>query len=81
MKRIALGAAGLALLSGLALAAPAEAASLTAHERAVLARSHAHLRAIERNARADGHVSLVEKARIGIAKVRLHALATRLRNN
>jgi hypothetical protein len=81
MKRIALGASALALLSSLALAAPAEAASLTAHERAVLARSHAHLRTLERNARADGHVSLFEKARIGVAKVRYHALANRLRNN
>ena len=33
MKRIALSASALALLSGIALAAPAQAASLTAHER------------------------------------------------
>jgi uncharacterized membrane protein YebE (DUF533 family) len=81
MKRIALSASVLALLSGIVLAAPAQAASLTAHERAVLARSHAHVRALEHHARADGHVSLWEKAKIGIAKSRQHALAWRLRRN
>jgi hypothetical protein len=81
MKRLVLSASALALLSGIALAAPAEAASLTAHERAVLARSHAHLRALERQARADGNVSLWERAKIGIAKSRQHALAYRLRHN
>ena len=78
MKRIALSASALALLSGIALAAPAQAASLTAHERSVLARNHAHLRAIERN---DGHVSLWEKARIGMAKSRLRVLSWRLHHN
>jgi hypothetical protein len=81
MKRIALSASALALLSGIALAAPAQAASLTAHERAVLARNHAHLRAIEGNARHDGHVSLWEKARIGMAKSRLRVLSWRLHHN
>ena len=81
MKRIALSASALALLSGIAMAAPAQAASLTAHERAVLARDHAHLRALERHARADGHVSLWEKARIRLAEARLHGLAWRLRHN
>lgn len=81
MKRIALSASALALLSGIALAAPEQAASLTAHERGVLARSHAHLRAMERRARADGHISLWEKARIRIAESRLHTLAWRLRHN
>jgi hypothetical protein len=81
MKRIALSASALALLSGIALAAPAQASSLTAHERAALARSHAHLRVLERNARADGHVSLWEKAKISLAKSRLHTFAWRLRHN
>jgi hypothetical protein len=81
MKRIALSASALALLSGIALAAPAQAASLSQHERAVLARSHAHLRALERHARADGHVSLWERARIRMAETRQHALAWRLRHN
>jgi hypothetical protein len=81
MKRIALSASALALLSGIAMAAPAQAASLTAHERAVLARDHAHLRALERHARADGHVSLWERARTRLAETRLHGLAWRLRHN
>ncbi len=81
MKRIALSASALVLLSGIAMAAPAQAASLTAHERAVLARDHAHVRALERHARADGHVSLWERARIRLAEARLHGLAWRLRHN
>ena len=56
-------------------------ASLNAHGRSVLARNHAHLRGIERRARADGHVTLWERARIGIAKSRVRALAYRLRHN
>ncbi len=81
MKGIALSASAFALLSGIALAAPAQAASLTPHERAVLARSHANVRALERHARADGHVSLWERARIRLAETRAHALAWRLRHN
>ena len=81
MKRIALGASALALLSAVALAVPAQAAPLTAHERAVLERSHEHLRALERHARADGHVSLWEKMRISMTKTRQHALAWRLHHD
>jgi hypothetical protein len=81
MKRLALSASALALLSGIALAAPAQAASLTPHERSVLARSHAHVRALERHARFDGHVSLWEKAQIRMAQARQRSLAWRLRHN
>jgi len=81
MKRIILSASVLALLSGISLAAPAEAASLTSHERAALARSHAHLRALERQARTDGHVSLWERVKINLAQARYHARASRYRHN
>ena len=81
MKRTALSAAALAILSSLAFGASAQAAALSPHERSVLARNHAHLRAIERRARVDGHVSLWEKAQIGLAKVRMRTLAYRLRHN
>lgn len=88
MKRIALSTSALALLSGIALAAPTSAATnshrhgqVTAHERAALALSHVHLRALERHARFDGHISLWEKARIRMAEARQHAFAWRLRHN
>ena len=81
MKRIALSASALALLSGIVLALPAQAASLTSHERAVLARDHAHVRALERQARADGHVSLWERVKINLAQARHRALASRFRHN
>jgi hypothetical protein len=81
MKRIILSASALAILSGIALAAPAVAASLTSHERAVLARNHAHLRSLERHARADGHVSLWERVKIDLAKARYRAQASRYRHN
>jgi len=81
MKRFVLSASAFVLLSGIALAAPAQAASLSPHERAALARSHMHLRALERHARADGHMGLWEKARIRMAETRHHALAWRLRHN
>ena len=81
MKRLTLTTAALAILSSLAFGASAQAAPLNAHERSVLARNHAHLRGIERRARADGHVTLWERARIGIAKSRVRALAYRLRHN
>lgn len=81
MKRIALSASALALLCGIAFAAPAQAASLTSHERTVLARDQAHLRALERQARADGHVSLWERVKINLAQARHRALVSRYRNN
>jgi hypothetical protein len=81
MKRPVLSAAALAVLSSLAFGASAQAAPLSPHERSVLARNHAHLRALERRARADGHVSLWERAQIRLAKARVHALAYRLRHN
>ena len=81
MKRLVLSTSALALLSGVALAAPAQAASLSPHERAALARSHAHVRALERQARFDGRVSAWERAQIRMAKARQRALAWRLRHN
>ena len=65
MQRLVLSASVLALLSGIALAAPAQAGSYNRHgnvtysERAAIARSAAHLNAVKRHARADGNVSAV----------------------
>ena len=54
MKRLALSAAALALLSGIAIAAPAEAATLTHSERVAIANSRSHLDALKSRVRADG---------------------------
>ena len=82
MKRIALSASALALLSGIAMAAPAQAASLTAHERAVLARDHAHVRALGASRTAPTATSACGRGRaIRLAEARLHGLAWRLRHN
>ena len=87
MKRLVLSAWALALLSGIALAAPAQAGSYNRHgnvmssERAAIARSAAHLNAVRRHARADGQVSAWERARIRMAATRHNALVWRLRHN
>ena len=77
MQRLVLSASVLALVSGVALAAPAQAGSyhrhggLSAGERASIARSAAHLNAVKRHARV----------RIGMAQARHNALVRRLRHN
>lgn len=87
MKRLVLGTAALAILSGIAFTAPsAEAApygygNLTPYERAALARSRANLAALKWRARADGHVSRWERVRIKSAQARYDALAYRYRHN
>jgi hypothetical protein len=92
MKRIVLGATTLALLSGLALAAPAQAATykhasgghygaITPHERAVIARSQHQVGLVKAHARADGHVTPWERARIRAAEARHAALVFRLSHN
>ena len=87
MKRLALSVSALALLSGLALAPPAQAASynrngnVTASERAALARSAAHVRHVKQMARRDGHVSLWDRMKIRAAEQRLKTLAYRVRHN
>ena len=87
MKRFVLSAAALTVVSGLALAtAPAQAAPygygrLTPHERAAIARSLAHVNALKWRARADGHVTRWERARIHAAQARHDALVYRFRHN
>ena len=87
MKRLVLSASVLALLSGIVLAAPAQAGSYDRHgnvtysERVAIARSAAHLNAVKRHARADGHVSAWERAKIRMAATRHNALVWRLRHN
>ena len=87
MKRLVLSTSALALLSGIALAAPAQAGSYDRHgnvtysERVAIARSAAHLNAVKRHARADGHVSAWERAKIRMAATRHNALVWRLRHN
>lgn len=89
MKHLVLGAAALALLSGVALTAPsAEAApygrhygKLTSYERAAIARSRAHLNALKWRARADGRVTRWERMRINAAQARHNALVYRYRRS
>jgi hypothetical protein len=87
MKRLVLGTAALAILSGIALTAPAAQAApygyrtLTPYERAAIARSRAHLSALRWRARADGHVTRWERMRIHAAQARHNALVYRYRHN
>lgn len=89
MKRLVLGTAALAILSGLAFTAPsAEAARygygygrLAPYERAAIARSTAHLNGLKWRARADGHVTFRERLRIRAAQTRHDALVYRYRHN
>jgi len=89
MQRYYLAASGLALVGGLLLAAPAEAAithrhgwgSTTPAERALIARSQHQLNVIKARARADGHISAWERAKIHLAQSRHDALVYRLRHN
>ena len=87
MKRSVLAASALAIVSGLAVSAPAQADSyhhrskLSGYERSVLAHKKSHVRHMQRRARSDGHVSVWERARIRVAKSRLHAQAYRYRHN
>jgi hypothetical protein len=86
MKRIVLGASAIALLSAIALTAPAQAASyrhgsLSSSERLAIANSQKHLNALKWRVRADGHVSLWERMRLRAAQSRHNALVFRLNHN
>jgi len=85
MNRLVLSAC--ALLSALALASSAEAASLRhgygklrPAEEAALARSQHQLDVIKARAWADGHVTPWERAKIRVAEQRHKALVYRLRH-
>lgn len=88
MKHLLASAATLAILGGVAAAAPAEAATyrhharqLTPYERVVIARNQAHLNALTWRVRADGRVTARERAQLRIAQARHNALVYRLRHN
>ena len=88
MNRLVVSACAGALLSGLLLAAPAEAApyrhgygKITPAEHAAIARSQHRLNLIKAAARADGHVSPWERAKIALAQSRHDALVYRLSHN
>jgi hypothetical protein len=90
MKSLVVAATAAVLLSGIGFGGTAEAAfykhrydrgGLTASERAAIARDQAHVNAVKRHARADGHVSLWEKMRIRAAETRHDALVYRYRHN
>ncbi len=81
MKRLVLSTATLALLSGIAMAAPAEAATLTHSERVAIANAHKHLNVLKSRVRADGHVNLWERIRVRAAEARLRALVYKYRHN
>ena len=87
MKRLILFACAGAVLSGMALAVPAEAAydrhgygPFTPAERALIARSQHRLDRIRASAWADHHISLWERAQIRAAEVRHQALVYPLRH-
>ena len=82
MKSLVVAATAI-VLSGLVFGNTAEAAfykhrygrgGVTASERAAIARDQAHVNALKRHARADGHVSLWERMRIRAAETRHDAL-------
>jgi hypothetical protein len=88
MKPFVLSVSMVALLSGIALAAPAQAGSyqhrhgkLTYGERHTLAVSKQHLNGLRARARADGHVNVWERMQIRSAAAKHRALAHRLRHN
>jgi hypothetical protein len=88
MKRLVLGTAALAILSGVAMTSAAQAepygrhyGKLTPYERAAIARSRANLAAIKWRARADGRVTLWERMRINAAQAKHHALVYRYRHS
>jgi hypothetical protein len=77
-----------ALLAGLAMTLPAEAAfyrrgygQITPAERAAIARSQHQLDLIKAKAWADGHVTAWERAKIDLAQARHQALVYRLSHN
>jgi uncharacterized membrane protein YebE (DUF533 family) len=88
MNRLVVSACVGALLSGVLLAAPAEAApyrhgygKITPAEHAAIARSQHQLNLIKAAARADGRVSPWERAKIALAQSRHNALVYRLSHN
>jgi hypothetical protein len=81
MNRLFLSAATLALLSGVALASPAQASGLTHSERVAIANSQHRLKALQWRVRADHHVSLWERMKVRAAAARHKALVYRLHHN
>jgi len=90
MKRLVIGAAGLAILSAMTLASSAQAASfghgrhlgkLTPYERAGIARSQANLNRLKWRVRADGRLNLWERMQVNAAQARHNALVYRFRHN
>jgi hypothetical protein len=81
MKRIVLGTTALAILSGIALATPAAAGTLTYRERVAIANSKSHLSALRSQARADGKVTFWERMKLRAAVARHKALSHRLHSN
>ena len=76
------------MLSGVALTASSVQAArfgerhgITHAERAAIARSQANLNALKWRARADGHVTLWERARINTVQARHDALVAGYRHN
>jgi uncharacterized lipoprotein YbaY len=81
MKRIVLGSTVIAIVSGIALATPAAAGTLTYRERVAIANSKSHLHALRARIRADGKVTFWERMKLRAAVARHRALAHRLHSN
>lgn len=70
MKRLVLTTSALALLSGMVIAAPAQAGSINHRERAAIADSRHRLAVVKRQAWADGRLSLWDRFKIRNAEAR-----------
>lgn len=81
MKRLAFSVSALALLSGLAMAAPAQAGSISHRERAAIAKSQHHVAAVKRQAWANGSLSVWERMRIRAAEAHRNRVVARARND
>jgi hypothetical protein len=89
MKRFALSAAALAILSGTVFVSAAQAAPygyghrhvLTPHERVAIARSQANLNRLKWQVRADGRLTFFERMRLNVAQARHNSLVYRYQHN
>jgi len=89
MKRLVIGTAAAAILSGVAITSTAQAAPygyghrhvLTPYERAAINRSQANLNRLKWRVRADGRVTLWERAQIRAAQARHNMLVYRSRHS
>ncbi len=85
MKSFIIAATAVALTSGALLSTAAEASPyghrLTPAERVIIAKDRARLNALQHRVRADGHVTMWERAKLRAAEAHHKALVYRLTHN